>query len=261
MFKQTAVAFVFALSFVNVAHAADRIAPPNTCSTVNYTTDGWVGFHTGPGAEFAMVTTLHAGDLVQEHEYDGDWIHATVNGQDGWVSGKLRTSAACPQEAPSFNCQTNRAPDEVTICGSSGLSMLDRQMSDLYSAVWDSLNSADQNALRNEQHAWLAQRSACGTDASCISRLFQIRMAQCELGSPGGCPQYQILCYPISHFPPLPRSIAQSCGLRWEAFCAQTRLERPPIGTLSALTWPKSIHCPKKTRTLSRAPMRIGFKL
>jgi hypothetical protein len=98
MFR-TVFSAIALVALSTVAHASDRIAPPNTCSAVN--TGMWAGLYTGPGAEFAMVTKLQAGDLVQEHEYHGNWIHATVNGQDGWVSGKLTTSALCEaQEQP-----------------------------------------------------------------------------------------------------------------------------------------------------------------
>jgi uncharacterized protein YecT (DUF1311 family) len=79
---------------------------------------------------------------------------------------------------PSFNCQTDRAPDERTICSSSALSALDREMNDLYFVLRDSLDSVQQIMLRDEQRAWLAQRVACSTNAACISRLYQSRISQ-----------------------------------------------------------------------------------
>jgi len=79
---------------------------------------------------------------------------------------------------PSFNCVTDRAPDEVTICGNTALSQLDRQLGNLYGAVREGLDPSQQQALRDAQRIWLRQRSACGRDASCIARLYQERISQ-----------------------------------------------------------------------------------
>jgi len=79
---------------------------------------------------------------------------------------------------PSFNCVTDRAPDEVTICGNTALSQLDRQLGNLYGAVREGLDPNQQQALRDTQRIWLRQRSACGRDASCIARLYQERISQ-----------------------------------------------------------------------------------
>ena len=79
---------------------------------------------------------------------------------------------------PSFNCATNRAPDEVTICGNIALSQLDRQLGDLYGAVREGLDLNQQQGLRDVQRNWLRQRTACGSDASCIARLYQQRISQ-----------------------------------------------------------------------------------
>jgi uncharacterized protein len=90
--------------------------------------------------------------------------------------------AGAPEEAfsqqPSFNCATNRAPDEVTICGSVALSQMDRQLSDLYFTLRDGLAVSQQLALRDSQRGWLRLRAACGFDANCISRLYQQRIPQ-----------------------------------------------------------------------------------
>jgi uncharacterized protein len=81
-------------------------------------------------------------------------------------------------QTPSFDCATNRAPDEITICGNSHLAQLDRQLGDLYVALRAGLDPDKQLALRDVQRSWLRQRATCGRDASCIAHLYQLRISQ-----------------------------------------------------------------------------------
>jgi uncharacterized protein len=81
-------------------------------------------------------------------------------------------------QQPSFNCATDRAPDEVTICSNYALAELDRRLSDLYTAARERLDVSQQLALRDSQLAWLRQRAGCGSDAGCITRLYQHRILQ-----------------------------------------------------------------------------------
>lgn len=81
-------------------------------------------------------------------------------------------------QQPSFNCSTSTASDERTICASTALSQLDRQMSDLYSAVLSRLDAIAQATLREAQRSWLRERAACATNASCITALYQTRISQ-----------------------------------------------------------------------------------
>jgi uncharacterized protein YecT (DUF1311 family) len=83
-----------------------------------------------------------------------------------------RTSAS-----PSFDCATNRASVEVTICASRRLSDLDRQMSTLYHASSDRLDRDRQTKLTIEQTAWLRQCAEC-TDEPCLIATYESRIAQ-----------------------------------------------------------------------------------
>jgi uncharacterized protein len=96
-------------------------------------------------------------------------------------------------QQPSFNCKTNTAPDERTICASKVVSQLDRQMDDLYVALRDSLDAGQQALLREAQRSWLRKRAACGTNASCIAALYQARIPQLRalLAGTTGVPQAQ----------------------------------------------------------------------
>jgi uncharacterized protein len=92
----------------------------------------------------------------------------------------LALSLAGPalSQQPGFDCATNRAPDEVTICGNFALAQLDRQLTDLYAAARERLDASQQVALRDKQRLWLHQRAACGRDAGCMTRLYQERIPQ-----------------------------------------------------------------------------------
>jgi uncharacterized protein len=95
---------------------------------------------------------------------------------------------------PSFDCVTNTGSDERTICASSLLSQLDRQLSDFYLAVRDRLDARQQVVLRDAQRAWLKQRAACGKNANCIASLYRVRIPQLQamlggaLAPPPGTP-------------------------------------------------------------------------
>ena len=83
-------------------------------------------------------------------------------------------------QQPSFNCATDTHPDERTICTSSVLSQLDRQMDALYNAARESVDGERQLLLRDAQRNWLRQRAACGANANCIAGLYRTRIAQLQ---------------------------------------------------------------------------------
>ena len=80
-------------------------------------------------------------------------------------------------QTPSFDCATNFAPDEITICRNGTLSSLDRQMAVLYFAVWSSLDARQQTTLRSDQRSWLKQRSSCITNQACLMKAYQDRIS------------------------------------------------------------------------------------
>jgi uncharacterized protein len=136
------------------------------------------------------------------------WCPVSYRNYDGWANAYYlatddRTRLACVvnsaaqgcgsakyAEGPSFDCAKSAAPDEVTICNSDTLSVLDRQMVDLFASVRDGLGSAQQLRLREEQRVWLGHRAACQKDERCIadayrSRIAQLRGSLAELNAPG----------------------------------------------------------------------------
>ena len=85
-----------------------------------------------------------------------------------------------PVVGPMFDCAKNTASDEVAICGSKTLSLLDRQMAVQYGKARNGLDGAEQETLRNEQRSWLRRRTACQKNEDCIADAYRLRIA--ELG-------------------------------------------------------------------------------
>ncbi len=91
-----------------------------------------------------------------------------------WLGG----AAPALSQQPSFDCAASHAPDEVAICSNFALAQLDRQLNDMYNAARERLGPDRQEELRDSQRAWLRERSACGRDVKCITRLYQRRIPE-----------------------------------------------------------------------------------
>jgi len=96
----------------------------------------------------------------------------------GLLLASLCLAGPAMGQHPSFNCATNRAPDEVTICGSIVLARLDLELSALYATARRDLDSRQQSVLRESQRYWLRQRASCGDSEACISSLYRQRIQQ-----------------------------------------------------------------------------------
>jgi len=114
-------------------------------------------------------------------------------------------------ESPSFDCATNFAPDEVTICKNNTLAALDRQMAVLYSSLWRSFNADQQTKLRNEQRSWLRQRASCQTKSACITAAYQARISQLKILSGSTSPPASSSPAPGS---PAPSNAQANCSGR-----------------------------------------------
>ena len=76
--------------------------------------------------------------------------------------------------AQSFNCRYAKTPDEVAICKSPALSVLDTQMATWYSA---SRSGRARGQVEAEQKAWLQYRRSCGSDLPCLQHAYEDRIA------------------------------------------------------------------------------------
>lgn len=80
--------------------------------------------------------------------------------------------------AASFDCSAASAADEKAVCGDADLSSLDSEMAGLWYGYKDMplLMGASGNR-QDEANAFLKARSACGSDVSCLTDLYQQRIS------------------------------------------------------------------------------------
>src|SRR2546429_9769336 len=84
----------------------------------------------------------------------------------------IGTSAA---GAASF-CGEARRADERTVCRTSGMVRVDRNMNREYQQLMSELGFYGRSTLRAHQLEWLAERRACGNDVTCVRLAYRERM-------------------------------------------------------------------------------------
>ena len=94
----------------------------------------------------------------------------------------LCCSATETSVAQSFNCLQATKADEIAICRSARFSSLDEQLSSMFFRLRNGLSITQQKVFTSGQQTWLGERAMCGSDASCIERIYEKRLSQ--LGSP-----------------------------------------------------------------------------
>lgn len=83
-----------------------------------------------------------------------------------------------PLHAASFDCAKASTPDERAVCADPALSALDSEMGALwYSYSRVQLMMGASGARRDDARAFLAARSKCGADVSCLGTLYRQRNA------------------------------------------------------------------------------------
>jgi uncharacterized protein YecT (DUF1311 family) len=82
--------------------------------------------------------------------------------------------------SPNFDCSKSRAADELEICRSGELSLLDRQLNAVFAALRSRLPKDQQVTLEAQEQIWLKQRAACMADAGCIGDAYRTRIAQLQ---------------------------------------------------------------------------------
>ena len=94
------------------------------------------------------------------------------------VAAGTLAAAGQPAAAASFDCSQAKAPDEIAVCNNADLSALDSEMGGLWYA-YDLLPflMGESGNRRDEAEAFLHQRSACGSDVSCLTQAYEARIA------------------------------------------------------------------------------------
>jgi len=96
------------------------------------------------------------------------------------VSALLSISInAAPRQQPSFDCRKAAAASEKAICANVTLSQLDFQLG----RTWQTLlrafdtDSVQETQMKQDQRAWIARRTTCGDDSTCIGKLYRERLS------------------------------------------------------------------------------------
>lgn len=108
------------------------------------------------------------------------------------VAAAMTTTAlASPVEAASFDCTKAKAPDEIAVCANPDLSALDSEMGGLWFAYSQLpfLMGMSGNR-RDEAHAFLQARAACGANVACLTTAYQQRIATLKQQLTSGMQEY-----------------------------------------------------------------------
>jgi uncharacterized protein len=128
-----------------------------------------------------------------ELDFNGTWMFEMPDGRLAmlWRNSAIILLSRAPADIPppaSFDCTKAHTPVEKTICGSVALSLLDSNVAAWYESTSGSLSSRawgeqDRRYLdamthyKSEQKAWLKQRDACGSNAECLKKSMDARIA------------------------------------------------------------------------------------
>lgn len=103
------------------------------------------------------------------------------------VLSLLAGNGATPALAASFDCARAQKPDEAAVCSDPALSELDAEMG----ALWFSYAALPflmgmSGIRRDDAHAFLRDRSACGADIACLRTTYEARLKALEEGIKAG---------------------------------------------------------------------------
>ncbi len=85
-------------------------------------------------------------------------------------------AASAAQAGPSYDCNRASTPTEYAICGSPTLSHLDVLMAAAYKLRQANLYGPARERFTYNQRVWLDIRDACGSDTSCLERVYNKRI-------------------------------------------------------------------------------------
>ena len=88
-----------------------------------------------------------------------------------------------PTAAPSasYNCDlATLSPNERTICAYRDLNDMDVEMATMYRLLTGLFGMGTRGMMQDDQHAWLQQRMACGTDTGCIRQSYRQRIGELQ---------------------------------------------------------------------------------
>lgn len=91
------------------------------------------------------------------------------------------TDQVQPEPArPSFDCAGARLATEMAICASPEIANYDSTMAALYVQRRRGLTGARRQQLTIQQRNWLNRRNSCGSNLSCLKRVYEQRIRQLQ---------------------------------------------------------------------------------
>ncbi|TIL95157.1 MAG: hypothetical protein E5Y73_08470 [Mesorhizobium sp.] len=77
---------------------------------------------------------------------------------------------------PSYECLNASTPTESALCADQTLWAKDRAMNSIYFWIKDNVEPVARKRILAAQRAWLGERNACGSDASCLHDVYDRRL-------------------------------------------------------------------------------------
>jgi Uncharacterized protein conserved in bacteria, putative lipoprotein len=86
-----------------------------------------------------------------------------------------------PAQAASYNCDlATLTPNERVICQTRDLNDMDVEMATMFRLLSGLFGMGTRGAMRDDQHAWLQGRMACGTHTACIRNAYRQRINELQ---------------------------------------------------------------------------------
>jgi hypothetical protein len=86
-------------------------------------------------------------------------------------------SILAPASQPGWCQDPNLKPEELRVCATPGLLVLDKQLDDLFDRLMGRASSADRQTLRGDEGKWLRDtRGPCAQDEACLDKVYRERI-------------------------------------------------------------------------------------
>ena len=169
------------------AHAVLRLPPGLHDSGGRTQVGGDIDYTVAPGG----IVTLGAADALTEplatlsqSRVAASARPAATTPVAGPPADPLAPRPAPPPVAaiarPSFDCARVRTASEGAVCANTGLAELDRAMASRYVSALSTADPAAAQLLRQTRMPFLGYRERCGSDASCIDRVYRGRIREID---------------------------------------------------------------------------------
>src|SRR3954447_3593569 len=110
---------------------------------------------------------------------EGRWF-GRASGYAAAVGLLISLAATSSSRAASFDCGKARLADEIAICRDPALNDQDVRVGLLFDITLHFLAMGARDEARDRQKQWLAERSRCGSDVTCLRRAYDQRLGELQ---------------------------------------------------------------------------------